>query len=179
MLSNGWEHGVRGDEGKEQFLLKIDWFDDGQIPLRTTAGTMIRDGSFADVSGSYDNLFDGLSNTMWCTNHLWWESQSNPCYFVEFESAEPCVPRQYSLVTANKDQWPTDNNNPYSLRLYGKKKARNAWTLLDERVLNLPFESYQERTYNISNAGGEYQYFRLEIPDNRPWLKLADFKLKQ
>lgn len=29
---------------------------------------------------------------------------------------------------------------------------------------------------NLTNGGGEYQYFRLEITDNQPWLKLAEFK---
>lgn len=176
MLSNGWTHG--GNEEKEQFLLKIDWIDDDQILLRGTDGTIIKDGSFANVSGHYDNLFDGNENTMWETNHLWWESQSNPLYFVEFESAEPITPKSYAMVTGNINQWPTDNQNPRNWKLYGKLKARNNWTLLSERSgENLPFDSYKTVNYTIENAGGAYQYFRLEITDNRPWLKLADFKL--
>jgi hypothetical protein len=35
-----------------------------------------------------------------------------------------------------------------------------------------------EVSYNLTNGGGEYQYFRLEITDNQPWLKLAGFKFK-
>jgi hypothetical protein len=33
-----------------------------------------------------------------------------------------------------------------------------------------------EVTLNLSNADGEYQYFRLEITDNQPWLLISEFK---
>ena len=177
-LSNGWIHSDKAIDAYEQILLKIDWLKDGDIPLHSTAGTDISSG-FEDVRGSYSNLFDGLSETMWETNHQTWASQSNPCYFVEFDSSELIKPTGYTLVTGNKDQWPKDNCNPHNWKLYGKKNARNDWTLLDQRSgENLPFESYKEVHYNLSNGGGEYQYFRLEITDNQPWLKLADFKFK-
>lgn len=178
MLSNSWDHGVRGDEDPEQFLMKIDWLNDGDIPLRATAGTDIADGSFADVSGSCSNLFDGNSSTMWETNHLWWANINVALFYVEFESSELVKPTGYTLVTGNKDQWPTDNCNPGNWKLYGKKRLRNEWTLIDQRYnQSLPFESYREVSYSISNPD-EYQYFRLEIVDNQAWLKLADFKFK-
>lgn len=179
-LSNGWIHGDPSSQAHEQILLKIDWMKDGDIPLRATAGTNITDGSFADVSGSYDNLFDGLSNTMWETNHLTWASQSDPKYYVEFESSKLIKPTGYTLITGSVDQWPKDNCNPHTWKLYGRQKVRHDWTLLDERSgQNLPFESYKSESYSLSNGGGEYQYFRLEITDNQPWLKLAEFKLNQ
>lgn len=177
MLSNGWEQSSFMDP-YEQILLKIDWLDDGQYPLRATAGTNITSG-FEDVRGSCDNLFDGMNETMWETNHLTWASQSAPKYYVEFESSELIKPTGYTFVTGSVDQWPKENCNPHNWKLYGKKKARNEWTLLDERSgENLPFGSYQEVSYNLTNGGGEYQYFRLEITDNQPWLKLAEFKFK-
>jgi hypothetical protein len=182
MLSNGWIHGTCfgvGGDGPEQFLLKVDWLNDDQLPLRATAGTNITSG-FEDVRGSYDNLFDGLNDTMWETNHLTWASQSDPKYYVEFESSKLIKPTGYTLVTGSVDQWPKDNCNPHTWKLYGKRKTRDNWTLLDERSgQNLPFESYRSESYSLSNGGGEYQYFRLEIIDDQPWLKLAEFKLVQ
>ena len=150
--------------------------DDGQYPLRATAGTNITSG-FEDVRGSYDNLFDGMNETMWETNHLTWASQSDPKYYVEFESSKLIKPTGYTLVTGSVDQWPKHNCNPHTWKLCGKRKTRDDWTLLDERSgQNLPFESYRSESYSLSNGGGEYQYFRLEIIDDQPWLKLAEFK---
>jgi len=55
--------------------------------------------------------------------------------------------------------------------------VRDEWTLIDQRAnQNLPAESYKEVKYNLSNADGEYQYFRLEITDNQPWLLISEFK---
>ena len=99
MLSNGWIHGTCfgvGGDGPEQFLLKVDWLNDDQLPLRATAGTNITSG-FEDVRGSYDNLFDGLNDTMWETNHLTWASQSDPKYYVEFESSKLIRHKWYLL----------------------------------------------------------------------------------
>ena len=176
MLSNGWIHGAVG--AGEQILMKVDWLKDGDIPMRATAGTNITSG-FEDVRGSYDNLFDGLNDTMWETNHLTWASQSDPKYYVEFESSKLIKPTGYTLITGSVDQWPKDNCNPHTWKLKGKRKTRDDWTLLDERSgQNLPFESYRSESYSLSNGGGEYQYFRLEIIDNQPWLKLAEFKFK-
>ena len=163
------------------FLLMIDWLKDGELPLGLsgTDGTVIKDGSFNDVSGSYNNLFDGLNDTRWCTNHQWWASQSNPLYWVEFEAETPITPSGYIFVTGDANRWPQTSwdSKPHNWKLYGKRERNNDWTLLDQRSgENLPSESYKEKKYNLNNVNGEYQYFRLEITDNQPWLCLAEFK---
>lgn len=160
------------------FLLNIDWIKDGDMPLRATAGTEITDDSFSDVRGSYHNLFDGLNDTWWGTNHLTWASQSNPLYWVEFEAADLIKPKGYVFVTSSKYKlWNGENPRPHNWKLYGKKRVRDEWTLIDQRAnQNLPAESYKEVKYNLSNADGEYQYFRLEITDNQPWLLISEFK---
>lgn len=177
-LSNGWIHSDLAHEACEQILLKIDWINDGDIPLRATDGTDVT-SAFEDSRGSYHNLFDGMSDTRWCTNHQTWASQSNPLYWVEFESDSPIKPTGYVFTTSDTDRWPQTSwdSKPHNWKLYGKLKLRNEWTLLDQRSgENLPSESYKEKKYNLSNANGEYQFFRLEITDNQPWLCIADFK---
>ena len=182
MLSNGWIHGGKGiDRPSEQYLLKIDWIEDGEFPLTATGGTDIGGGEdFQNIKGGCYNLFDGRNDTRWCTNHYATGAPLDPLYWVEFESDTPITPKGYMFVTSNKSQWPEKtgtDTNPYKWILYGKKKLRDNWTLLDQRSgENLPRASYKEARYSISQGVGEYQYFRLELPDNQPWLAIAEFK---
>lgn len=178
ILKNGYLWGYADDDHSYQALMIIDWFEDGKFPLKATSGTKGVRGE------NYPNLFDENGGSKWCV--VGWDScfdGSGKCKFVEFESFEAISPVGYSLKTAN-DTAERDGRNPKKWKLYGKKRGRDGWTLMDSRdntniaADQLPVKNYFAKQFKPMNGTtGEYQYFRLEFTET--WgeeiLQLSDF----
>lgn len=182
MYSNSYTHGVKTSDGTPlPFLLKIDWFNDGEIlyTLNDSPNSCSSDESAA-------NLFDGTSETKWCT---WGKKKSDisgkDCWWVEFESNTPINPTGYQMVTCN-DTKKYSGRNPRIWTIYGKKNYRDKWTVIancdntNSAVLQMTPANYWTGNWSINGTKGDYQYFRLEMYEN--WgdgcFQISEFKFK-
>ena len=93
-----------------------------------------------------------------------------PCWYVEFKSNQPISPRSYSLISAN-DAGKYPQCNPQCWILFGKKNAKDSWTMLGMSSYNNQPEDMLPRANSKAtkelpfrfNKCEDMQYFRLEI----------------
>ena len=162
-LKYGSTYGSKGDECKWPYMLKIDWLDDNAIytGLTPTAGS---DGlENGGVSEYYPNLFDGLTNSKWCSTT---GRRTDGVWFVEFHTNAPLIPNGYKMTTAN-DCAKYKGRNPKSWKLYGKCFPDDEWTLLSEvqdgKMADINCRTYTYPINKQENGYGYYMYYRLEI----------------
>ena len=118
-----------------------------------------------------ENYDKGFSYPKWCVktfNSGAATFDQKPCY-VEFNTAEPVIPKIYALVTGN-DSYQYIGRNPQTWNLKAKLKKNDAWTTIatitEDRVLqDVDCTTY---AFGINNdADKAYKYFRFEIFANR------------
>jgi len=130
-------------------------FPDGYKKLIATGGT----GGTGNEG--YQRLFDGTTDTKWCTNE-----KRNDVFYVEFKSNGPIRPAKYYLTTAN-DTKSYPGRNPKSWKLMAKANEEEAWSTIatvtgDSR---LPADNFKRVEYNLDVTGKQWQYFRFEISE--------------
>jgi urease gamma subunit len=130
-------------------------FPDGYKKLIATGGT----GGTGNEG--YQRLFDGTTDTKWCTNE-----KRNDVFYVEFKSNGPIRPAKYYLTTAN-DTKSYPGRNPKSWKLMAKANEEDAWSTIatvtgDSR---LPADNFKRVEYNLDVTGKQWQYFRFEISE--------------
>lgn len=109
----------------------------------------------------YQRLFDGTTDTKWCTNE-----KKDGVYFVEFKCSEPIIPAKYYLTTAN-DTKAYPGRNPKSWKLMAKAAEGDVWTTIatvkdDSR---LPADNYKRVEYNLDVTDKRWKYFRFEVSE--------------
>lgn len=181
MYSNHYTHGGQmGWDGDYQpFLLKIDWLGDGLFPLKPTAGS----AEASNPAWGYSSFFDGQNETKWCVSSAVRTEQcvdesDGKCWFVEFETDDVVTPKGYYMTTSDNTNF-SHYLNPETWKLYGKKRVRDKWTLMDSRSNDnsIPSTNYTKVNFTLNGTAGEYQYFRLEIlhSGNNAWFQMAEF----
>lgn len=118
-----------------------------------------------------ENYDKGFSYPKWCVktfNSGAATFGNKPCY-VEFNTAEPVIPKIYALVTGN-DSYQFIGRNPQTWNLKAKLNKNDGWTTIasitEDRVLqDVDCIAYAFGINN--NANNAYKYFRFEIFANR------------
>ena len=120
------------------------------------------DGGSGGFSGEqHGNLVDNNLGNKWCQN------KPSGNWYIEFHTASAIQVDGYMLRTGG-DTWPETGRNPQSWVLYGKKNSGESWSVIDTKTNNydMPNASNAEQDFD-ADAPGQYQYFRLEISNNR------------
>lgn len=122
------------------------------------------DGGSGGFSGEqHGNLVDNNLDNKWC------QDKPDGGWYIEFHTASAIQVDGYMLRTGNDTgsygQW---TRNPQDWVLKGKKNSGDSWTIIDSKSDNhdMPQASNAEKDFDV-DVPGEYQYFRLEISNNR------------
>ena len=122
------------------------------------------DGGSGGFSGEqHGNLVDNNLSTKWC------QDKPSGGWYIEFHTASAIKVDGYMLRTGNDTgdygQW---KRNPQDWVLKGKKNSGDSWTIIDSKSDNheMPTTSNAAKDFDV-DVPGEYQYFRLEISNNR------------
>ena len=120
-------------------------------------------------SGGYNkdeqhgNLVDNNESNKWC------QDKPDGGWYIEFHTASPIQVDGYMLRTGDDTgKWGQWTRNPEDWVLKGKKNSGESWTIIDTKsdCEEIPYANNVETDFDV-DAPGEYQYFRLEISDNR------------
>ena len=156
------DKGTGTDEPVNYFFLQVD---------SNTAG-------FGGEGGG--NLFDGKSDTKWCTGFTDREKgeTTNGSYII-FKASRAMAPSYYTLTTANDTQ-SNPGRNWKQWQIYGMNAAddesvtrdADGWVLLDDKAsvptgtgLNqLPAANFTKSMFTLSEENTtEYRYFKIEL----------------
>ena len=120
-----------------------------------------------DPSGStneqHGNLVDNNLSTKWC------QDKPGGGWYIEFHTASPIQVDGYMLRTGNDTgRWGQWTRNPQDWVLKGKKNSGDSWAIIDTKSNNndMPNADNAEKDFDV-DIPGKYQYFRLEISNNR------------
>ncbi|WP_155832702.1 Ig-like domain-containing protein [Butyrivibrio sp. AE3006] len=126
------------------------------------------DGAITSQNESYIYLFDGNTQTKWCTcNRGTPKNESAYCYYVEFSSNVPITVDKYFLTTAN-DTDTHGGRNPKSWYLKAKRNSDESWTTIDT-VTNdevMQAASYTGYSFDV-DVTGTWQYFLFMVIDTK------------
>ncbi len=135
---------------------KTYYYGDGYYTV--TAGS----GGY-NTSEEHSSLVDNKLNTKWC------QAKPDGGWYIEFNTASPIKVDGYMLRTGDDTgrygQW---TRNPEDWVLKGKKNSGDIWTDIDTKseYSEMPNADNTAKDFDV-DVPGEYQYFRLEISDNR------------
>ena len=122
------------------------------------------DGGSGGFSGEqHGNLVDNNLGNKWCQN------KPDGGWYVEFHTASAIQVDGYMLRTGgDTGQYGQWTRNPQDWVLKGKKNSGDSWTDIDTKsdCYEIPYASNVETDFD-ADVPGEYQYFRLEISNNR------------
>ena len=134
---------------------KTYYFGDGYYTV--TAGSGGHSGE------EHGKLVDNNLSTKWC------QDKPSGGWYIEFNTASAIQVDGYMLRTGNDTgSWGQWKRNPQDWVLKGKKNSGDSWTIIDSKSDNhdMPTTSNAEKDFDV-DVPGEYQYFRLEISNNR------------
>ena len=120
-------------------------------------------GSGGNTNEQHGNLVDNNLGTKWCQN------KPDGGWYIEFHTASAIQVDGYMLRTGDDTgRWGQWTRNPQDWVLKGKKNSGDSWTVIDTKSNNndMPNADNTEKDFD-ADAPGEYQYFRLEISNNR------------
>ncbi len=120
-------------------------------------------GSGGNSGEGHENLVDNNLSTKWC------QGKPGGGWYIEFHTASPIQVGGYMLRTGNDTgSWDNWKRNPQDWVLKGKKNSGDSWTIIDTKsgYSEMPNTSNTEKDFDV-DVPGEYQYFRLEISNNR------------
>lgn len=135
---------------------KTYYYGDGYYTV--TAGS----GGY-NTSEEHNSLVDNKLGTKWCQN------KPDGGWYIEFHTASPIKVDGYMLRTGgDTGDYSHEARNPKDWVLKGKKDSGDGWITIDTKAENfdLPHASNAEVDFDMDTPG-EYQYFRLEISNNR------------
>ncbi len=122
------------------------------------------DGGSGGFSGEqHGNLVDNDLSTKWC------QDKPSGGWYIEFHTANAIQVGGYMLRTGNDTgYWDNWERNPQDWVLKGKKDSGDGWTDIDTKsgYSEMPTTSNTAKDFDV-DVPGEYQYFRLEISNNR------------
>ena len=130
----------------------------GNSYYTVTAGS----GGF-NTSEEHNSLVDNKLDTKWCQN------KPDGGWYIEFNTASPIQVDGYMLRTGDDTgSWGQWTRNPQDWVLKGKKDSGDGWTDIDTKsgYSDMPTTSNTAKDFDV-DVPGEYQYFRLEISNNR------------
>ncbi len=120
-------------------------------------------GSGGFSGEQHGNLVDNNLSTKWC------QDKPSGGWYIEFHTASPIKVDGYMLRTGgDTGDYSHEARNPKDWVLKGKKDSGDGWITIDTKAENfdLPHASNAEVDFDV-DVPGEYQYFRLEISNNR------------
>ena len=137
------------------------------------------------VDGGSGGISDGEDHSKLVDNNLdnkWGQNKPDGGWYIEFHTASAIQVDGYMLRTGNDTgNWGQVTRNPKDWVLKAKKNSGDAWTIIDTKVDNydMPSANYANTDFDV-DVPGEYQYFRLEISNNRGdggFMQLAEMQL--
>ncbi len=111
----------------------------------------------------HNKLVDNNLGTKWCQN------KPDGGWYIEFHTASPIQVDGYMLRTGDDTgRWGQWTRNPQDWVLKGKKNSGESWTDIDTKseYSEMPNADNTAKDFDV-DVPGEYQYFRLEISNNR------------
>ena len=120
-------------------------------------------GSGGNGGEEHGKLVDNDLSTKWC------QGKPGGGWYIEFHTASAIEVGGYMLRTGNDTgNWGQWTRNPQDWVLKGKKNSGDSWTIIDTKSDNhdMPTTSNTAKDFDV-DVPGEYQYFRLEISNNR------------
>ena len=120
-------------------------------------------GSGGFTNEGHGNLVDNNLGNKWCQN------KPDGGWYIEFHTSSAIQVDGYMLRTGDDTgSWGQWTRNPQDWVLKGKKNSGDSWTIIDSKSDNhdMPTTSNAEKDFD-ADVPGEYQYFRLEISNNR------------
>ncbi len=119
-------------------------------------------GDSGQSGEGYDKLVDNNTGTKWCVVH---NNNTFNGIYMEFNSAQPIIPVQYVLTTAN-DNSSNHGRNPKTWVIKAKVNSGDSWTTIASESNNTTMENvnYTPYTFNCNNSSNTaYKYFRFEV----------------
>ena len=116
-----------------------------------------------NTSEEHNSLVDNKLDTKWC------QAKPDGGWYIEFQTASAIHVDGYMLRTGgDTGQYGQWTRNPQDWVLKGKKNSGESWTDIDtkSKCEEIPYASNAETDFDV-DVPGEYQYFRLEISNNR------------
>ena len=120
-------------------------------------------GSGGNTNEQHGNLVDNNLGTKWC------QDKPGGGWYIEFHTASPIQVDGYMLRPGDDTgRWGQWTRNPQDWVLKGKKNSGDSWTDIDTKseYSEMPNADNAEKDFDV-DVPGEYQYFRLEISNNR------------
>ena len=120
-------------------------------------------GSGGNTNEKHGNLVDNNLSTKWC------QDKPGGGWYIEFHTASAIQVDGYMLRTGDDTgRWGQWTRNPQDWVLKGKKNSGDSWAIIDSKSDNhdMPNADNTEKDFDV-DVPGEYQYFRLEISNNR------------
>ena len=110
----------------------------------------------------------------------WGQNKPDGGWYIEFHTASAIQVDGYMFRTGNDTQGQS-NRNPTHWVLKGKKNSGDSWTDIDTKSDNrdMPNANYTNVDFDV-DIPGEYQYFRLEISNNKGnggYMQLSEMRL--
>ncbi len=159
-------------------LILMPWAAMAQTQTLYTSYTASSGTAGANGDQGYAKLLDNNINTKWCVTDFY----NGGGAYVEFQTTDPIIPKQYVLTTAD-DNATFAGRNPRSWKIKAKISSSDEWTEIvnvsnDYSMGNSNFTDY---TFPISNDNNTaYQYFRFEVTQiqSTSWavMQLSEFK---
>jgi len=135
---------------------KTYYFGDGYYTVDGGSGGYNKDEE-------HGKLVDNNLSTKWC------QDKPGGGWYIEFHTASAIKVDGYMLRTGDDTgSWGQWTRNPQDWVLKGKKNSGDGWTDIDTKsgYSEMPTTSNTAKDFDVDNPG-EYQYFRLEISNNR------------
>ncbi len=183
---------TQGSTGDKSFVAhwnEIPTPDPQQDPT-IFAGFTATDGCGGFGGEGHDKLVDGLfapgnegvNWTKWCADgqHKSTPSgESESCWWVDFNSANPINVTGYILTTGNDNTKWGEGRNPNSWKIKAKLNAGDAWTTI-ATVTNdntMQVADFTDFSFTLDQAG-TYKYFRFMVyePEYDNCMQLCEFR---
>lgn len=121
----------------------------------------VTDGSGGFGGEQHGNLVDNNLNNKWC------QSKPDGGWYIEFNTASAIQVDGYMLRTGD-DTYNEPDRNPTDWVLKAKKNSGESWAIIDSKSDNHDMPKANDTNVDFDvDVPGEYQYFRLEISNNK------------
>lgn len=125
----------------------------------------LNEGCTRLLDGKYSST-DASDYSKWCVTDMGDFENSGDDVYVEFQTAEPVIPKHYVLITGN-DNSSNNGRNPFAWTIKAKLKETDGWDVIAGVTCSwgdIEDDDYTSYTFNFdNNADALYKYFRFEV----------------
>ena len=135
-------------------------FDDSAYNLVTDKVASVESLSVGYDNEGCENVFDGDTDTKWCTRP---GEHDQETLVLDFKMSEPVELAGYIFTTAND----AEDRNPEVWTLSARNNDTDEWTVIDTVTAgDLPFDYFTDSKFFAIDNPGIYTDYRLEVTDN-------------